>query len=126
MGSIDLVDETFIRAEREIVARAVHEPDRWSTWWPDLHLTVFQDRKQQGVRWSITGGLVGSMEVWLEEYRTGVILHHYLRAEPTSAADPSTPRPVGPREATAMLHARARAAKIIFWALKDELEQADG
>ena len=122
MTVIDLVDETFIRAPLQVVTDAVHEDTRWPVWWPDLTLTVFQDRGSKGIRWSVTGGLVGSMEVWLEPYREGVILHHYLRADPVDDQGDTEPAVVSGRRAAALLHTRQRGAKRIFWALKDELE----
>lgn len=126
MSAVDLVDETFIRAPLQQVADAIHEADRWLDWWPDLVLSVFQDRDLKGIRWSITGALVGSMELWLEPCGQGVIVHHYLRADPTDPAAPTDPVAVTQRAATTVRHRRQTAAKGIFWALKDELESAAG
>ena len=78
---LDIVDETFIRARRPDVAMAVRE--RWATWWPSLTLEVYMDRGWDGMRWTVTGDVVGSAEIWLEEHTPGVLLHHYLRADPT-------------------------------------------
>jgi len=108
---IDLIDETFVVAPIALVAEQVRDPQRWRAWWPDLRLTVFQDRADAGVRWNICGALVGSMEVWLEPWGDGVIIHYYLRADPTD--------PVSPRHEQ---RARALRAKQIFWRLKDDLE----
>ena len=112
MAQLDLVDETFVVADPARVAAAVRDPARWQRWWPDLRLGVFQDRGDAGVRWNVRGALVGSMEVWLEPWGDGVLLHHYVRCDPPGGG------PVGPRER----RRRERHAKAVFWALKDELE----
>jgi hypothetical protein len=113
---LDLVEETFVVAEPARVAAAVHDPARWCAWWPDLELGVFQDRGDAGVRWNVRGALTGSMEVWLEPYGDGVILHHYVRCD---LADPSRGRPGAlARER----RRRQRHARRVFWAVKDELE----
>lgn len=112
MAQLDLVDETFVVADPARVAAAVRDPDRWRRWWPDLRLGVFQDRGDAGVRWNVRGALVGSMEVWLEPWGDGVLLHHYVRCDPAGGGT------VRPRER----RRRQRHAKRVFWALKDELE----
>jgi len=110
--TLDLVDETFVVAAPTTVAAVVRDPDRWLGWWPDLRLSVFQDRGDAGVRWNVRGALTGSMEVWLEPCKDGVLLHHYVRC------DRSDGRPVRQRER----RRRQAQAKAIFWAVKDELE----
>jgi hypothetical protein len=123
---IDLVDETFIAATPEVVAAVVHEPERWSAWWPDLTLTVFMDRGPLGIRWSAQGAAVGSCELWLEAVGDGVLVHHYVRLDPIdrrSGKPISVPEsPSGWRKVAAMRAERARDWKLHVWALKDELE----
>jgi len=109
---LDLVDETFVVAAPARVAAAVRDPARWPRWWPDLTLGVFQDRGEQGIRWNVRGALVGSMEIWLEPYADGVVVHHYVRCDPAGGG------PVSARQR----RRRQRHAKAVFWALKDELE----
>ena len=116
MARLDLVDETFVVAPPAAVAGVVRDPARWRQWWPDLDLSVFQDRGEQGVRWNVRGALAGSMEVWLQPHGDGVILHYYLRCEPPAG------RPLRPRAAQREVRRRAMHAKRVFWALKDELE----
>jgi hypothetical protein len=116
VASFDLVDETFVVARVGRVAAAVRDPARWRDWWPDLELGVFQDRGDAGVRWNVRGALVGSMEVWLEPYADGVLVHHYVRCDPAGGG------PMRPRER----RRRERHAKRVFWALKDELESGRG
>ena len=89
MNSIQIADETFIAADPAEVGRAVADPASWSRWWPDLRLTVVEDRGEVGQRWTVTGALTGTMEIWLEKMRhgpDGVVLHYFLHAEPSGAA----------------------------------------
>lgn len=127
MPRIDLVDETYIVAAAPRVARAVADPARWSLWWPDLALTVFMDRGDLGLRWTVVGALVGSAEIWVEPFADGAIAHYYLRAEPTRpgrghvpVALPDTPR--GHRVADRLRQRHALSWKRSVWALKAELE----
>ena len=78
-AEIDLADDTFVVADPAVVARAVAEPHRWAEWWPDLRLTVTEERALEGVRWTVAGAVTGSMEIWLEPYADGVLVHYYLR-----------------------------------------------
>jgi len=123
--SIDIVDESFVRIRRDVMAAVVAE--RWSTWWPGLTLQVYMDRGVEGMRWTVAGDLVGSSEIWLEEHDPGVIVHYYLRADPTVPGSASTVRRFGnTRRAQAQVASiRQRhvvAWKQVIWAVKDELE----
>lgn len=124
---IDLVDETFIVAPPARLAAIVADRERWRAWWPDLHLDVFMDRGEQGLRWTITGALVGSAEVWLEPFGDGAIVHYYLRADPTVPRSSTEARqlpdsPRGRRAADRLRRSHALAWKTTVWALKAELE----
>ena len=126
MPWVDLIDETFIVAAPCELAAVVHDPQRWRAWWPGLQLTVFMDRGEQGVRWSVTGDLVGSAEIWLEPFGDGVVVHHYLRADPTRPGSP-TDAVEGDPAKLARLADRVRRRHALAWkrsvnALKDELE----
>ena len=123
---LDIVDETFIRASRHDVAMAVRE--RWATWWPSLTLEVYMDRGWNGMRWTVTGDVVGSAEIWLEEHPPGVLVHHYLRADPTRPGSAYEPRTVGSsrraeRQIAQLRRRYVHAWKKIAWSLKDELER---
>ena len=59
---LDLADDTFVVADPGRVADVVADPAQWARWWPELELTVFQDRGEKGIRWTATGALVGSCE----------------------------------------------------------------
>lgn len=127
MPSVDLVDETFVVADPTVLAAIVADSGRWRVWWPDLDLTVFMDRGREGIRWTVTGSLVGSSEIWLEAYDDGVIVHYYLRADPTVPGSRTQPRAVGDsprarRSMDALRRRRAVAWKQVIWSLKDELE----
>ena len=86
MNSIQIADETFVAADPVEVGRAVGDPASWRRWWPDLLLTVVEDREDKGHRWTVAGALTGSMEIWLEPVLDGVVLHYFLHAEPSGVA----------------------------------------
>ena len=86
MNSIQVADETFVCADPADVGAAIADPVSWRRWWPDLRLTVVEDRGPAGHRWTITGALTGTMEVWLEASSDGVILHYFVHAEPSGVA----------------------------------------
>jgi hypothetical protein len=86
MNSIQIADQTFVAADPVEVGRAVAEPASWRRWWPDLRLTVIEDRGDKGHRWTVAGPVTGTMEVWLEPALDGVILHYFLHAEPSGVA----------------------------------------
>jgi hypothetical protein len=86
MNSIQVADQTYVAADAALVGAAVAEPSSWRRWWPDLRLQVVEDRAEKGIRWTVTGALTGTMEVWLEPSLDGVVLHYFLHAEPTGAA----------------------------------------
>lgn len=126
VAGVDLVDETFIVASPEVLAGIITDSAYHRRWWPDLDLTVFMDRGLLGQRWSITGGLVGSLEIWLEPFADGCIVHHYLRAEPSNdgrTPGPLPDTPAGWRKAAKLRAARATAWKTSVWELKAQLEQ---
>src|SRR3982750_2370520 len=76
------MDETFVVVDPATLAARLRDPALVRRAWPGLDLVVFMDRGDQGIRWSITGDLVGSCEIWLEPYGDGVIVHYFLRADP--------------------------------------------
>lgn len=114
MAAVDLVDDVFVVAAPVMAARAVADPCRWRRWWPDLRLTVTRDRGVKGQQWAVGGALVGTAEIWLEPWGDGVLVHHYLRA------DPPVVRPE--RWLRRERRRRALSWKRSVHALKDELE----
>ncbi|MFE0027301.1 polyketide cyclase / dehydrase and lipid transport [Amycolatopsis sp. NPDC059021] len=118
--ALDLVDETFIVVPPSTVAAAFADPRSWTRYWPDLVLEVYTDRGEQGLRWTVRGALVGTMEVWTEPVLDGTLLHYFLRATP--AGPDGTPKELAPRELRREFDRRARAAKAIALGLKEILE----
>jgi hypothetical protein len=114
VAQIDLIEETYVAASPALVVAAVREPAFAAALWPDLHLAVFMDRGDAGLRWTATGALTGSCEIWLEPHGDGVIAHTYLRAE--------APGPMDWRAASREVQRRARHAKTVWWQLKDAAE----
>lgn len=90
---VDLVDETFIRAEPAMVRSQLDDPDWVRQVWPHLELALARDRGPKGVRWTVTGQVVGEMEVWIEPFWDGAIVHHYVRG----IRGPRAPRNVATR-----------------------------
>ncbi len=118
MNSIQIADETFVAADPAAVGRAVADPASWRRWWPDLGLTVIQDRAEQGHRWTVAGALTGTMEIWLEEMFDGVILHYFLHAEPSGATASELSR----MNLAKMNHRRRVAGKEMAFEVKQRLE----
>jgi hypothetical protein len=120
MPQVDIADDTWIAASRDRVAGTVADPANWRRWWPDLELAVDELRGPLGVRWfvrpSAASPSTGSMEVWLEPCRDGVLLHYFLRL-----ALPERRGPFG-RSVQRVALGHRRRAKRIFWAVKDDLE----
>lgn len=120
MPSVDVVDETFVAVPPRVLATAFASPREWRRMWPDLTLEVDTDRGDKGIRWTVRGALVGSMEVWLEPVLDGTVLHYFLRADPSGPG--GAPSPAPPRQGVAEAQRRQRAAKAIAFALKARLE----
>jgi hypothetical protein len=111
---VDIVDETFLVVPPKMVASAFADPATWRRYWPDLTLSVYADRGDEGLRWTVGGALVGTMEVWLEPMLDGTLLHYFLRAE--------LPSDVEQRAADRERRRRQLAAKRIALRLKTILE----
>ena len=139
---VDLVDETFVVADRRLLARQISDPGLWLDWWPDLRLSVVTDRGVDGIRWSVSGALSGTAEIWLEPWQDGVVVHWFLRAglPPRGSRDTGLPprgsRDTGlpprgsggsgahaERECARLRHRYATAFKRRIHALKDDLER---
>ncbi len=115
MSSIQVADQTFVAAPAAQVADAISAPSKWRTWFPDLTLGVREDRGDKGIRWTVAGGLTGTMEVWLEPALDGVIVHYFLHAEPASSVG-KTPNLV------ALNRKRRVAGKRMTFEIKGALE----
>jgi hypothetical protein len=111
---VDIVDETFLVAPPKVVASVFADPAAWRGYWPDLTLSVYLDRGDEGLRWTVRGALVGTMEVWLEPMLDGTLLHYFLRAE--------LPAPARRGDVDRERRRRQLAAKAIALRLKSTLE----
>ena len=120
MPSVDVMDQTFVAVPPRVLAAAFADRAAWPRLWPDLGLQVFADRGTQGVRWTVTGALVGSMEIWLEPVLDGTVLHYFLRADPVDAQ--GKPAPLPARRAVVETRRRQLAAKQLALVLKRHLE----
>jgi hypothetical protein len=120
VSSVDVLDETFLVVPPRSLAAIFRDEERCRRFWPDLRLSVYADRGDEGLRWTVHGALVGTMEVWLEAVLDGTVLHYYLRADPVGPD--GGPAPAAPRRAAAETRRRQLAAKAIAFDLKDRLE----
>ncbi len=111
-----MIDETFLAVPPSSVAAAFADPGAWRRFWPDLRLAVYADRGVEGLRWTVRGALVGTMEVWLEPVLDGTVLHYFLRADfPPGGA-------IKAIRAVKEAQRRQRAAKAVALELKFVLE----
>lgn len=115
MASVDVVDETFLAVPPSVVAAAFAAPSSWRSFWPDLELDVYADRGDEGLRWTVGGALVGTMEIWLEPMLDGTLVHYFLRADPPAGS-------LTPRTALREVQRRQLAAKSVALGLKLTLE----
>lgn len=120
MNSIQVADQTFVAADAALVGAAVADPACWRRWWADLRLQVVEDRAEKGVRWSVTGALTGTMEVWLEPALDGVVLHYFLHAEPSGVTAAQLAR----MNLAKMTHRRRVAGKKMAFEVKSALERS--
>lgn len=119
MNSIQIADETFVCADPAAVGAAVANPSSWRRWWPDLKLAVVEDRGPAGHRWTVTGALTGTMEVWLEAVMDGVVLHYFLHAEPTGVSGAA----LAELNLAELNHRRRVAGKNMAFEIKTDLER---
>lgn len=114
VASVDIVDETFLAVAPGALAQYLAERDRWPHLWPDLRLQVYADRGEEGLRCTVQGALVGTMELWLEPMLDGTLLHYFLRVDP--------PQPLTSRRLRREIRRRQLQAKRISLGLKRRLE----
>jgi len=114
MPALDLSCDDLVVADPAYVAQRLGADTLWREWWPDLVLTPSERRGLEGVRWAVTGAAIGTAEWWLEQVRDGVVVHWYLRVDPT--------RPAGPRRLRRLRERYVAQYRKNLWRLKDELE----
>ena len=78
---MDIGDETYVAVAPRLLARRLVDPELLAEWFPRLTFEVFMDRAENGTRWSVTGEIDGSMEVWLEPMPPGTLVHWFVRGE---------------------------------------------
>lgn len=133
---IDIADDTVIYAPTGDLIEIIREHSNWVRWWPELTLEVYGDRGDKGLRWTVTGALVGSSEIWLESIdvpsagEVATIVHYYLRANPTRSGSEIQSRNMtnSAREQREIHKLRERHVvqwKRTVWALKDGLENSN-
>ncbi len=123
VNSIQIADQTYVAADGARVGAAIADPSSWRRWWPDLRLQVVEDRGEKGMRWSVTGALTGTMEIWLEPLKDGidgVLLHYFVHAEPTGVAAWQLAK----LNLAKMAHRRRVAGKNMAFELKVTLERS--
>lgn len=108
---MDIADETFVVTDRAALATRFADPAVWRSWWPDLEMSVDEDRGDAGIRWHVHGRLSGTAEIWLEPWCDGVIVHWFVRARLASG------------DRARLRDAMIRAHKSRIHRLKDELER---
>lgn len=118
MSTIQVADQTFIAAPPERVAELLSSRAQWRRWFADLDLEVREDRGPAGVRWGVSGKLVGTMEVWLEPVMDGTTAHYFLHAEPVGVQ----PADLANLDLAAMNRKRRVDGKVMSFAIKRELE----
>lgn len=118
--AVDVVDETFLAVPPKTIAAAFAGPEAWRRCWPDLVLDVYADRGDAGLRWTVGGALIGTMEVWLEPVLDGTMLHYFLRCRLPRAR--GLPAARASRMAARESRGRQLAAKRLVLELKAILE----
>lgn len=123
MPLLDIVDETFVVASPAVLRTLWCDDAEWDKRFADITLRCYEDRGLSGKRWYITGTMVGSAEVWLEELADGVLVHVYIRADPAPTFGGAPLKPRQARRARRQLWKRyARPLKRWGFTVKDTAE----
>ncbi|WP_124249062.1 hypothetical protein [Gordonia sp. X0973] len=121
MTSIQVADDTFVAAAPEAAREALGDQSQWRRWWPDLTLTVVEDRGPAGIRWTVAGPVDGTMEIWCEPVLDGFVLHYFMHGEPTGRL-PRRERALYD-ELAEMNRNRRVAGKVMAFEVKRRLER---
>lgn len=120
MPMLDVIDETYVVAPVERVRRLLCDEQAAALHVPGLLLVCVEDRGAKGRRWELGGALRGTAEMWLEPVSDGVLVHAYLRADPTPTRRFARLRPGD--DAAALRRRYARPLKRWVLSVKDQLE----
>ena len=71
-----------------------------------------------GIRWTVSGPLDGTMEVWLEPVLDGAVIHYFLHCEPAGVP----PERVAGLDLAAMNRTRRVQGKVMTFEVKQRLE----
>ncbi len=115
VSTIQVADVAFVAAGPGRVAAALAGERRWRRWFPDLLLSITDDRGKRGLRWKVEGALTGTSEMWIEPALDGVLLHYFLHAEPL--------RPMAPEEVAAQTRDRRLSGRSAMLDAKFTAEQ---
>ena len=88
--SVDIIDETYIRAAPAAIREQFDDERALARIWPHLAISLIRDRGPKGLRWRVDGAVRGEMEVWIEPFWDGAIVHHYVRGQASSSAPPTS------------------------------------
>jgi hypothetical protein len=120
VAQIDVVDSTWIGAPATEVGAVIADARNWPTWWPRLELEPAEARGTKGMRWTVRAAerrrFGGSMEIWLEPDRDGVVAHYFLRLDRRDGG------PVSPGRRRRLVRRYRARAKQVFWAVGDAVD----
>ncbi|MGA8116795.1 MAG: hypothetical protein WCA46_24435 [Actinocatenispora sp.] len=116
MPQVDVLQEMFVAAAPVLVVRRLCRPGTRRELWPDLRVTLSEDRGVAGQRYLVSGDWRGSAELWLPACADGVLVHSYLRLDPPDTVTLSA------RRCRREQRRRAAWLRRALWRLKDELE----
>jgi hypothetical protein len=104
----------FVAVAPRRVADRLADPAVPAALWPDLTVTVTEERGVEGQRYAVGGAWRGTAELWLAPCLDGVLVHAYLRVDPAAPLSAGAARRAWRRRDAAMRRA--------LWTYKDELE----
>ena len=79
--ALDITDETLVVAAPERVREVLCDEVYWERWLPGVRLRCIDDRDLLGKRWSVSGTMTGSAEVWLEPWADAVVVHVFWQVD---------------------------------------------
>lgn len=83
MKQLDICDETYVTANPDDLVRPLCDRAFWQDRGVDAR--PYEDRGPLGRRWTLSGALVGTAELWLEPWSDGTIVHTFVQADPSSS-----------------------------------------